>query len=76
MDKNDGDGDGNPYVSIETFDQFKVDQASLCNAYRNHFETKVTNMNTSIKWTVAIVGTVSTLIITLFNYALSLGLIG
>jgi len=70
----DGNGNGD-FVTIPTFDQFKVDQASLCHAYRSHFETKITNMEKNIKGRVNIVGVTLGLVVTvltLVNVYLSL----
>jgi len=71
----DGNGDGDMYVSIESFNQFKADNAALCRAYREHVETKIvgldkkiTSVKTSIQWTVSICVTVSTIILMLVNW--------
>jgi len=70
----DGNGNGD-FITPIVFDQFKTDQASLCKAYRNHFETKITNMEKNIKGRVNIVGVTLGLVVTvltLVNVYLSL----
>ena len=76
MNNDDGNGDGNPYVSIGVFDQYKNDQSSLCKAYRNHFETKVTNMERSLKWSVYLTGAVISIIVTVVQLYIALGGLG
>ena len=75
MSSGDGDGNASMYVSIESFNQFKADNAALCRAYREHVETKITgleekitNMKVSIQWTVSICVTVSTILLMLVNW--------
>jgi len=75
MSSGDGNGDGDIYTPIESFNQFKADNAALCRAYREHVETKIvgldrkiTSVKTSIQWTVSICVTVSTILLMLVNW--------
>jgi len=48
LSEEDGNGDGDIYVSVATFSQFKEDNAALCKAYRNHVETKIEGVEKKI----------------------------
>ena len=63
------------FVIHKTFNQFKVDHASLCSSYRNHLETKITNLEDSISGKIKIMGLTVTgmvTLLTLINLWLSL----
>lgn len=57
--------DDNPHVSVETFNQFKIDQASLCKAYRSHLETKIESVEDNIKGHLNAVGLVLGIIVSI-----------
>lgn len=59
-------------VTVGTFNQYKIDQGNLCKSYRSHIETKITNMENSIRWSVFLTGAVMTMFLTAVNWYLSL----
>lgn len=66
---NNGNNDDDK-VTVGEFTQYKNDQISLCKSYRNHLETKIMNMEKSIRWSVFMTGGFITLILTLVNWYL------
>jgi len=59
------------HVAVEVFSQYKIDQTSLCQSYRNHLETKILNMERGIRWSVYLTGAIITIILGVINWYLN-----
>lgn len=66
----DGDIGGIP-VSAEVMRSGKVVPMLLCGEYRAHIETKIDNMQKSIKWSIYLASAGMGLIVILFQYYLA-----
>jgi len=73
----DGNGDGD-FVTFEVFSQFKANNSTLCQSYRDHVNTKIEDVEKAVvsskvsqQWTIGICVSVSTILLMLMNWYLA-----